>query len=247
MLAVECGSYAGEASTSLHLLIMDSILRQLEGLSRNELVWLSTYLTGRLRALPPTEEQPLGTQPEVPTPAFLGGKGERGNPVTSFSPVAPLPERIEAINYSMDPWECTGAAPQGWATHLQQSLLPIQGYIQLRPHDTTSLPSFGTTAMAPPGGASAKEEAIQDAPRRQGKASKPVSIFARAPVCKESCLYCRARPCDVAVDHDDHTCYDCEQRLLNPDGEPGAPWRPPLLPACDLLCYRSGPTWSSRV
>ena len=96
-------------------------------------------------------------------------------------------------------------------------------------------------------GAGEKEEAIQDAPRRQGKASKPVSIFARAPVCKESCPYCRARPCDVAVDHDDHTCYDCEQRLLNPDGEPGALWRPPLLPACELLCYRcevvrSGPT-----
>ena len=88
-------------------------LRQLEGLSRHELVWLNTYLTGRLRALP-------------------------------------LPERIDALNYSLDPWECTGAAPQGWANHLQRSLLPIQGYIQLRPHDSTSLPSFGHTGLAPP-------------------------------------------------------------------------------------------------
>ena len=32
---------------------MDTILRLLEGLRRDELVWLNTYLTGRLRALPP--------------------------------------------------------------------------------------------------------------------------------------------------------------------------------------------------
>ena len=84
--------------------------------------------------------------------------------------------------------------------------------------------------MAPSGGASAANDALQAAPRRQGKASKNGSIFARAQVCKDSCRYCTPRPCDVAVDHDDHTCYDCEQRLLNPDGDPGAPWRPPLLP-----------------
>ena len=29
------------------------------------------------------------------------------------------------------------------------------------------------------------------------------------------------------VEHDDHTCYSCEQRLLNPEGVPGAPWQPP--------------------
>ena len=96
----------------------------------------------------------------------------------------------------------------------------------------TALPSFGTNAAAPSSRATEKEESTQDGPRRQGKASKPVSIFARGPV------YCRTRPCDVAVEHDDHTCYDCEQRLLNPDGDPTAPWRPPLLPACDLLCDR---------
>ena len=32
---------------------MDTILRLLEGLRRDELVWLNTYLTGRLRAMPP--------------------------------------------------------------------------------------------------------------------------------------------------------------------------------------------------
>ena len=176
-----------------------------------------------LRALPPSGEQQLSAQPEVTAPTFLAGQGQRSNPVTSSVAVAPLPERIDALNYSMDPWECTGAAPQGWANHLRQSLLPIQGYIQLRPQDATSLPFFGTTSMAPPGGASATDDATQTAPRRLGKASKSVSIFARALVCKDTCRYCRARPCDVAVDHDDHTCYDCEQRLLNPDGEPGAP------------------------
>ena len=32
---------------------MDTILRLLEGLRRDEIVWLNTYLTGRLRAMPP--------------------------------------------------------------------------------------------------------------------------------------------------------------------------------------------------
>ena len=36
--------------------------------------------------------------------------------------VAPLSERIDALNYSLDPWKRTGAAPQGWATHLQQAM-----------------------------------------------------------------------------------------------------------------------------
>ena len=89
MIAVECGSGAAEASTSLILLSMDSILRQLEGLSRHELVWLNTYLTGRLRALPPT----MGPQPTVSNPACLGGKGERVNPVPAPSPATPLPDQ----------------------------------------------------------------------------------------------------------------------------------------------------------
>ena len=99
-------------------------------------------------------------------------------------------------------------------------------------------PPLGLLRLAPPEGTSATDDAAQTAPRRLGKASKSVSIFARAPVCRDTCRYCRVRPCDVAVDHDDHTCYDCEQRLLNPDGEPGAPWRPPLLPGCDFWCHR---------
>ena len=37
--------------------LMDNILRSLEDLSRTELVWLNTYLAGRLRALPPENEQ----------------------------------------------------------------------------------------------------------------------------------------------------------------------------------------------
>ena len=73
-------------------------------------------------------------------------------------------------------------------------------------------------------------------PRCQGRASRPVSIFARAPVCQESCTYCKACPCDVADEHDDHTCYECEQRRLNPGRDPNAPWRAPQLPACELTC-----------
>ena len=62
--------------------------------------------------------------------------------------VAPLSERIDALNYSLDPWERTGAASQGWATHLQQAMVPIQGYIQLRPQTGGSLPAFGVGSQS---------------------------------------------------------------------------------------------------
>ena len=55
-------------------------------------------------------------------------------------------------------------------------------------------------------------------------------------VCRESCVHCKACPCDVAEEHDDHTCYDCEQRMLNPAGDPNAPWSAPRLPAHELIC-----------
>ena len=51
-------------------------------------------------------------------------------------------DRIDALNSSLDPWERTGAAPQGWATHLQ-AMVPIQGYIRLRPQTEGTLPAFG--------------------------------------------------------------------------------------------------------
>ena len=109
--------------------------------------------------------------------------------------MAALSDRIEAHNYSMDPWECTGAAPQGWATHLQQSIMPVQGYLHLRPSNLNSVPEFG----APPTDSSAvvpvKEKSKQEMTSRQGRASKPVSIFARAPVCSVFCTYCKACPC----------------------------------------------------
>ena len=120
--------------------------------------------------------------------------------------------------------------------HLQ-SLLPIQGYIQLRPQTPAPLPDFGTTCPFSPVG-SGDAENVQPAPRRLGKASKSVSSFARAPLCKDTSWYCRTRPCDVGIEHDDHTCCDCEQPLLDPEGVPGAPWRPPLLPGCVSWCAR---------
>ena len=135
--------------------------------------------------------------------------------------------KIDALNYSLDPWERTGAAPQGWATHPQQAMVPIQGYIQLRPQTGGSLPAFGVSSQSAPGCNGDTDSGVQHAPRRIGKASPSVSIFARDPLCKNTCRYCRCRPCDVGVEHDDHTCYDCEQRLLHPEGVPGAPWQPP--------------------
>ena len=99
-----------------------------------------------------------------------------------------------------------------WASHLHQTVLPVQGYIQLRPQDTT-LPSFGGCPAVPAGS---------------------VSIFARAPLCPNTCRYCRCKPCDVATDHDDHICYNCEQRQLFPERIPK--WEIPDLPICDSWC-----------
>ena len=110
------------------------------------------------------------------------------------------------------------------------------GYIQLRPQTGGSLPAFGASSQSTPGRTGASDSVKQHAPRRIGKASPSVSIFARDPLCKNTCCYCRCRPCDVGVEHDDHTCYDCEQRLLHPEGVPGAPWQPPLTPGCDSWC-----------
>ena len=178
--------------------IMDNILRELECLSRDELVWLSTYLAGRLRALPPASVRHH-----------------------------PQPEDTS-----------TAASPAPWADHLLQSRLPIQGYIQFRPQSSTPLPEFGTTGLPSPGDSGETANAAQTAPRRLGKASKSVSIFARDPLCKDTCRYCRRRPCDVGIEHDDHTCYDCEQQLLHPEGVPGDSWRLPLLPGCESWCHR---------
>ena len=50
------GSIAEKASTSFSN-IVDNVLRDLEDLSRHELVWLNTHLAGRLRALPPENVQ----------------------------------------------------------------------------------------------------------------------------------------------------------------------------------------------
>ena len=133
----------------------------------------------------------------------------------------------------MDLWEQTGAAPQGWAAHLHQTVIPVQGYIQLRPQDTT-LPSFGSGPLAT--AATADENLPTDVAIREGsgKASPSVSIFSRAPLCSNTCRHCRSKPCDIATDHDDHTCYNCEQRILFP--ERILKWEMQKLPICDLWC-----------
>ena len=67
-----------------------------------------------------------------------------------------------------------------------------------------------------------------------GKASPSVSILSRAPLCSNACRHCRSKPCDVATDHDDHICYNCEQRRLFPERIPK--WEMQKLPICDLWC-----------
>ena len=207
---------------------VDAILRLLEGLRRDELVWLNTYLTGRLRALPPPTTAAAPVQ--IPsTPPRTNAASDPGGEL----PAAALAERVGDFNMSMDPWERTGAAPQGWASHLHQTVLPVQGYIQLRPQDTT-LPSFGGCSAVPAGTGSGTADAGTAAPGRVGKASPSVSIFARAPLCPNTCRHCRCKPCDIATDHDDHICYNCEQRQLFPERIPK--WEILDLPICDSWC-----------
>ena len=174
--------------------------------------------------------------PESADPGVSYGNA-RPTLVSGAAPSRTLTERLlEAHNFSMDPWECTGSALQGWETHLQRSIVPIQGYPAAPWCHYTSLPAFGSVPEETSGGSVAVAPVAKAAPACLGCATQPESIFARAPVCNHTCSYCFAQPCDGDMEHDDHTCYGCEQRKLNPAGEPNTPWRAPKLLACDQLC-----------
>ena len=88
---------------------------------------MDTYLTGRLRAVPLPAAASTPIQLPTTTPCRTTATDPGGE-----LPATALAERVGDFNQSMDPWERTGAAPQGWASHLHQSVLPVQGYIQLR-------------------------------------------------------------------------------------------------------------------
>ena len=122
--------------------LMDNLLRSLEDLSRTELVWLNTYLAGRLRALPPENEQQPHPLPKAMPPVSVTMPGTTCSDGLPDATVAPLPERIDALNYSLDLWERTGAAPQGWCLsrdisncdHKQGGLfLPLVSVASLHP------------------------------------------------------------------------------------------------------------------
>ena len=99
---------------------MDTILRLLEGLRRDEIVWLNTYLTGRLCAMPPLAAAAATAQVSAgPAHADIAGDS------VDELPAVALAERVGGFNISMDPWEQTGAAPQGWAAHLHQTVIPV--------------------------------------------------------------------------------------------------------------------------
>ena len=118
-----CFPFALGRSPPVCLHSMDTILRLLEGLRRDEIVWLNTYLTGRLRAMPPPAAAAATTHVSA-VPAHVGVAGDSVDEV----PVAALAERVGDFNISMDPWEQTGAAPHGWAPHLHQTVIPMYSY-----------------------------------------------------------------------------------------------------------------------
>ena len=79
-------------------LTMDAVLRLFEGLCRDKLVWLNTYLTGRLRALlPPTTAAAPVQMSSAPTRACTACDSGGG------LPAAALAERVGDFNISMDP------------------------------------------------------------------------------------------------------------------------------------------------
>ena len=80
---------------------------------------------------------------------------------------------------------------------ISNSLLLMQGYIQLLSQTSSHLPDFGTSGRSSTVGTCDAETAVRTAPHRLGKASKSVSIFARDPLCRDTCRYCRRRLCDV--------------------------------------------------
>ena len=121
--------------------------------------------------------------------------------------------------------QVAGTALQGWERHLQRR----SSVVPLRHGAATSLPAFGNVTEETLDGSVAVAPAAEAALACLGCATHPVSTFARAPVCKHTCSYCLAQPCDVNVEHDDHTCYGCEQRKFNPAGEPNTPWCAPNL------------------
>ena len=80
------------------------------------------------------------------------------------------------------------------------------------------LPVFSATCQSAPECTSDADAAEQPAPRRIEKTSPSVSIFAQHPLYKNTCRHCRCRPCNVGIEYDDHTCCDCEHRLLHSEG-----------------------------
>ena len=114
-----------------------------------------------------------------------------------------------------------------WAPHLHRTVLPVQGYIQLRPHDTT-LPSFWgcPTATAGPENEPTHTEAATKGcatdhddhicyncerrllfPERIQKWETP-----SLPICDLWCQECATQRCCTRGTHEYHLCMQCERR-----------------------------------
>ncbi len=102
-----------------------------------------------------------------------------------------------------------GRAPQGLGVLLATVLCANPG---IRPAaGLTTLPAFGSASGRSDVATAASASLTTVTPACEGRVSRPVSLFARVPVCDHMCVRCQTKPCDVNADHTDHTCYDCAQ------------------------------------
>ena len=70
-------------------------------------MWLNTYLVGRLRVQPP-ENDSHPAVPGIESPGSVAMQGPNGVTCQQEAAVAPLPDRIDALNSSLDPWDAQG-------------------------------------------------------------------------------------------------------------------------------------------
>ena len=132
-----CNSVSAHCSRGVHWFLfplVDCVLRSLEDLSCTELV-VEHLLSGTAPcAAARNEQQPILCRKLCPT-----CRSQRLEPPVRRGCLLSL-SRIDALNYSLDPWERTDAVLQGWATSSRQWCLS-RGISNCDQQGSLSLPS----------------------------------------------------------------------------------------------------------